>query len=96
MKNAVAELIERMEQEAGCRVDDNSGDNMAMAGLFGALARAMNKSCHSEKDDIAAGILLRHQMTSAYAEEQASMRMVARMLMSGMNYETIIAMRGKK
>ena len=50
-----SDLIERMERETGQRIDSNDGDNMAMAGLFGALARAMGKSSHDARDDFAAG-----------------------------------------
>ena len=47
------ELIERMEMETGQRVDaDNS---MALAGLFGTIARKMGQSHHQERDDVAAG-----------------------------------------
>lgn len=35
------DLIERMERETGQRIDSNDFGNTAVAGLFGALARAM-------------------------------------------------------
>jgi hypothetical protein len=48
---SAAELIDRMERETGSRVDANNGDNPAIAGLFGALARALGKSQQREQDD---------------------------------------------
>lgn len=53
-----SELIDRMEQETGQRIDDNGGDNSAMLGLLGAVAREMDISKHASRDDVAAGVLL--------------------------------------
>ena len=91
-----SDLIERMEKETGRRVDDNGGDNIAMAGLFGALARAMGHSAHSPRDDVAAGILVRHQVTPEYEAEQRSRRMMAEMLAGGMPPDVLSDLLGRK
>jgi hypothetical protein len=54
------DLIERMERETGQRIDDNGGDNFAMIGLIGAMAREMGKSSHRPHDDVAAGVVVKH------------------------------------
>ena len=88
---AANDLIERLERETGQRIDDNDGDNNAMAGLFGAIARAMGQTppSYRPRDDVAAGLLILHQMTPEYAEKQASDRLVAEMLVGGMSPDTI-------
>jgi hypothetical protein len=55
--STASDLIERMERQTGQRIDDNSGDNFAMAGLFGAIAREMGKtpSTYRERDDVRRG-----------------------------------------
>lgn len=62
--NEASNLIERMERETGCRIDDNGGDNLAVAGIFGALAREMGNlpKGYKEHDDVAVGTVLRHQL----------------------------------
>lgn len=87
--SAASDLIERMEQETGSRIDSNNGDNLAIAGLLGALARIMGKSSHDERDDVAAGVVIRHQMTPEYKLEQESERMMAAMLAVGMSPDDI-------
>jgi hypothetical protein len=82
---SAAELIDRMERETGSRVDANNGDNPAIAGLFGALARALGQSQHREQDDVAAGVLIRHQMTPAFAEEQRWESMMTSALAAGVS-----------
>ncbi len=57
-----SDLIERMEKETGQRIDDNDGDNNAVAGLSGAIAREMGKT---PKDDVAVGILILAEMLLA-------------------------------
>ena len=91
------DLIERLERETGQRIDDNDGDNFAMAGLFGALSRMMGQSpaSYTEKDDVAAGVLIRHQMNPEYQREQEGKRMVADMLRSGMSPDDVGALLGK-
>ena len=63
--SAASDLIERMEAETGQRIDDNDGDNLAMAGLLGAMSRIMGQSppTYRERDDVAAGVLIKHQMS---------------------------------
>ena len=52
-----------MENETGQRIDD--GDNLAMAGLFGAMSRLLGQSppAYQERDDVAVGVLIQHQMS---------------------------------
>lgn len=59
------DLIEQLEEETGQRIDDNDGNNNAMAGLIGAVSRIMGQSPSSyrEQDDIVAGFLIKHQIT---------------------------------
>lgn len=94
MSDEARDLIERLERETGQRVDDNGGDNFAMAGLFGALARAMGQSNHQPRDDVAAGVLIRHQMTPEYEAEQRSKRMMAEMLAHGVSPDGLKGLMG--
>ena len=88
---AANDLIERLERETGQRIDDNDGDNLAMAGLFGAIARAMGQtpSSYRPSDDVAAGVLILHQMTPEYEAEQASKQMIADLLVGGVSPDTL-------
>ena len=81
MSKAASELIERMEQETGQRVDEPG--SAAMAGLFGAMSRMMGKSppTYTEREDVAAGVLIQHQMTPEYERNKASEEMLAMMLL---------------
>ena len=92
------DLIERMEAETGQRIDDNDGDNNAMAGLLGAMARMMGKtpSSYREEDDVAAGLLIRHQMSPEYARKKEGDRMLAEMLRSGMSPDSIADLLGRE
>ena len=94
--SAASDLIERMERETGQRIDDNGGDNLAMAGLFGAIARAMGKTppSYRECDDVAAGVVIRHQMSPEYEQEQKSNEMMANMLAGGMSPDDLKAFLG--
>ena len=85
------DLIERMEAETGQRIDDNGGDNNAMAGLFGALSRIMGKSprTYTEKDDVAVGLLLRHRTSPEYARQEQAKAMLADLLVSGVSPDDI-------
>ena len=89
--SAASDLIERLEAETGQRVDDNDGDNLAMAGLFGAVSRALGQSppSYRERDDVAAGLLIRHQMTPEYRRERESKRMLAELLAAGLSPDEI-------
>ncbi len=94
--SASSELIERMEKETGQRIDDNGGDNNAMASLMGAMSRALGQSpaSYTERDDVVAGLLIRHQMTPEYKQEQESKRMMAQMLAGGMSPDEVKGMMG--
>jgi hypothetical protein len=87
--STASDLIERMEHETGQRIDADDPNNMAMAGLFGALSRMMGKLSHDERDDVAAGLLIVHQTTPEYRNEQESRQMIASLLSSGISPDTI-------
>ena len=80
-------LIEQLEEETGQRIDHNNGDNLAMAGLIGALSRLMGQSPSSYRkcDDIAAGTLIQHRMSPQYQREQETKEAVAALLALGMS-----------
>jgi hypothetical protein len=84
-----SELIEQMEKETGQRIDDNEGENLAMAGLIGVLARALGKSPHRPKDDIAAGVMISYQMTPAYRAKKEADELMASLLASGISPDEI-------
>lgn len=79
------ELIKRLEEETGQRIDDDN--SMAMAGLSGAMNRMMGQSppAHTEKDDVAAGLLTLHQRTPEYKNEQESRRILGDLLAGEMS-----------
>lgn len=79
------DLIERLEEETGQRIDENDGDNLAMAGLFGAMSRLMGQSppAHRERDDVAAGMVIRYRMTPAYLADLERDKIAARLLALG-------------
>lgn len=85
------DLIDRLEKETGQRIDDNDGDNNAMAGLLGAMSRELGQSppSYRECDDVAAGILIKHQMSPEGQREKKGKEMLAEMLASGMSPETL-------
>ena len=91
------ELIERMEKETGQELDVSDPHNVVVAGLLGALSRAMGQSPQSygEQGDVVAGVMLRHQMTSAYQREQKSKEaLVEVLLLSGLPPDDIAALSG--
>lgn len=85
--SAASDLIERMEAETGQCINDNEGDNMAMCGLLGAMSRLLGQSPDSyrEHDDVAVGVLIKHQMSSEYQREQESNRWIAELLAGGIS-----------
>ncbi len=92
-----SDLIERLERETGQRIDDNDGDNLAIAGLLGAISRLMGKSpsTYTERDDVAAGILiLQQQMTPEYKRGQESKKLMAELLLGGMSPDDIKGLMG--
>ena len=84
-------LIERMEKETGQRIDSNGGDNNAIAGLIGAMSRMMGQSppTYTERDDVAAGLLIKHMATPEYENEQRSREMISGLLSGGMSPDDI-------
>jgi hypothetical protein len=88
---SAADLIERMEKETGVRIDANNGDNAAMAGLFGAISRIMGMTppAYRESDDVAAGILLLHQMSPAGKREREADDLLASLLLGGTSPDII-------
>ena len=89
-----ANLIERMEAETGQRWDSNNGDNAALAGVFGACARALGQSRHNPHDDVVAGVLIRHKMTPEYKRKQQADELMAELLISGFSPDDLNAMIG--
>ena len=83
--SAASDLIERVEQETGQRIDADS--SMAMAGLFGALSRALGQPPPAYKacDDVAAGVLIQHQMTPEYCREQDVKQLLTSLLVGGVS-----------
>ena len=95
-KLSASDLIERLETETGQRIDDNDGDNTAMAGLLGAMSRLLGQSppSYRERDDVAAGILIKHQMSPEGQREQQDRKMLAEMLTAGMSPDDVKALLG--
>lgn len=86
---AASDLIERLEEETGQRIDDDG--SLAMAGLFGAMSRLLGHSppSYRPRDDVVAGLLIQHRMSPEYQAEQASKRMLAEALLSGISPDTL-------
>jgi hypothetical protein len=89
--SVASDLIERLEKETGQRIDSNGGDNNAIAGLLGAISRIMGQSppSYQERDDVAAGLLIRHQMSPEYAQEQKEKEILADLLTSGLSPDDV-------
>ena len=85
MSKAANDLIERLEEETGQRIDDNDGDNMAMSGLFGATSRLLGQSppTYRERNDVVAGMVIRYRMTPAYLMDLERDKIAARLLALG-------------
>ena len=88
-----SDLIERLERETGQRIDADGGQNMAMAGLIGAMSRLMGQSppSYRERDDVAAGLLITHRQSFEGQQEQA---LLAELLASGMSPDDVKALFG--
>ena len=67
-----------------------------MAGLLGAMSRLMGQSpaSYTEHEDVAAGLLIKHQMSPEHAREQASKEMIVEMLAGGMSPDDVKALLG--
>ncbi len=94
-----SDLIERMERETGQRIDDNDGDNNAMAGLFGAMARMMGKTAHTNyandpKMDVPVGMYLKATNTPEHKAREQSNAMLANMLCAGVSPDDLKALLG--
>ncbi|MCP5018883.1 MAG: hypothetical protein GY938_26945 [Ketobacter sp.] len=83
MSENANDLIERLERETGQRIDDDN--SLSFAGLIGAMSRELGKSNHQRRDDVAAGVVIQHQMTPAYKRQQEADEMLASLLMSGLS-----------
>lgn len=86
------DLIERAERETGRRIDSNGFDNDAMSVVMGALARALGKSSHDERDDFVAGTLIKHQMSPEGKAQQKNDEMLRQLLLSGLSPDDIEGM----
>lgn len=86
-----SDLIERAEKETGQRIDSNEGDNNAIALLMGALSRELKQSPqnYKERDDLAAGILIKHRMSPEGQAEKENNKLIASMLLEGLSPDTV-------
>ena len=89
------DLIERLEKETGQRLDVDDPNNMVVVGLLGAMSRMLGQSppSYTEKDDVAAGVLLRHQMSPEHAEEQRQKEALLALIQMGFSPDDIANMR---
>ena len=88
--SAASDLIERMERETDQQIDSDDPNNMVMTGLFDVVTSMMEKSSHDELDDVVAGLLvILHQMTLEYRNEQASRKIIASLLAGGLSPDDI-------
>lgn len=94
--SVASDLIERIEKETGQRVDCDNGDNLATAGLFGAMNRIMGQasSMYTQKQDVAAGVLIKNQMTSEYEQKKESERVMVSMLSAGISPDDVKSLFG--
>lgn len=85
--SAANDLVERLEKETGQRLDAGDGENLVMAGLFGAMSRMLGQSpaSYREQDDVVAGVVIRHRMSQEYKQEQAAREVLASALVAGMS-----------
>ena len=96
MSKAAGNLIERMERETGQRIDANAALSPPLAGLLGAMSRLMGYSpaSYTERDNMVAGMLIRHQMTPEYQQEQEAKELMAQLLTSGMSPDDVKSIMG--
>ena len=78
--SAASDLIERAEREAGARWDDPNNPN-ALNILLGALAREMGKNPHGERDDMAAGMVIRDSIENGETNRQREAALMAWVMM---------------
>lgn len=93
-QDPASELIERLEAETGQRLGDEGG--MVVAGLLGAMSRALGQSppSYQERDDVVAGLLIQHQMSPEGQARRAEREMLADMLRGGMSPDDLAALLG--
>lgn len=84
--STASDLIERMEQEAGCRWDENNGNNMAMAG---AMSRLSGNSNYRDRDDVAAGVVIQYNNSPAGIRKHESDKMLTAFLVGGISPDTL-------
>lgn len=87
-------LIEKVEREMGCRIDDNDGDNNAMTALFGAIAKALQGQPYGTETDFAAGIVVQHQLSDEYRRQKEADAMLSRMLVAGISPDDVRKLMG--
>lgn len=94
--SAASDLIERMESETGQRISDNGGDNLTIAGLLGVMSRLIGQSpaSYTERDDVAAGVLIKHLMSPEGQCEKESEEFMVTMLTAGMSPDDLKAILG--
>lgn len=80
-------LIERVEQEAGCRWDDPNNP-AAMAIIVGAIGRAMGKHNFEERDDFAVGVLIMDEIQNG-EKKAAADKMLLALLQAGLSPDNI-------
>lgn len=87
--SAASDLIERMERETGQRIYDNDGDNNAVAGCIGAIARMMGNTAHTDyaddpKIDVPVGMYIKATSTPEYKARERSKELMLEMFMAGL------------
>ena len=77
-------------------LDEAIVEIMAIITLWLAWSRLMGQSpaSYTEREDVAAGLLIKHQMSPEYRSEQESKKMIAEMLAGGMSPDDIKALWG--
>lgn len=90
--SAASDLIERAERESGKRWDE-PGSN-AIAILMGALSRELGQHNFSERDDMAAGILIQDDIVNGKTKRQSRDTLVA-LLGLGLSPDDVAKLNGK-
>ena len=95
MSKSANELIRRLEEETGQRIDEPG--SAAMAGLFGAMSRLLGQSpsAYRERDDVVAGLVIQNQLSSEYRRKQQADKLLADLIAGGMSPDDAAALLGK-
>lgn len=100
------DLITRAEEIAGCRWDDPNNSN-GLAAVFGAIAREMGKAgmgpmaqhprsmLSTDRDDVALGVLIQHEMSPEGQRKREADEMMIAMLRAGLSPDDLGALFGK-